>query len=155
MKPRELRARARGGGRGKKRRRKRRGENTEGERGGWKERERESVVRIRFYASTEKFCGVVPESTFTLSFLATSKGRKAQRGRRVAIDFSEMTGRLRRKQKPSLRFVLAARGTRKEKRRGKEEEEGKTPHGGRHARRVHTYVRTRWGRIRTRARVHT
>lgn len=29
--------------------------------------------------------------------------------RRVAIDFSEMTGRLRRKQKPSLRFVLAAR----------------------------------------------
>lgn len=31
------------------------------------------------------------------------------RTRRVAIDFSEMTGRLRRKQKPSLRFVLAAR----------------------------------------------
>lgn len=44
MKPRELRARAGGGGGGKKRRRKRRGENTEGERGGWKERERERAL---------------------------------------------------------------------------------------------------------------
>lgn len=55
----------------------RKGENTEGERGLGEgeggERERESVLRIRFYASTEKFRGV---EYVTLSFGHVQRERK-------------------------------------------------------------------------------
>lgn len=43
--------------------------------GEWIERERESVLRIRFYASTEKFRGV-PREYVTLSFGHVQRERK-------------------------------------------------------------------------------
>lgn len=78
--------------------------------GGWREKERE-----RERSSNSILCldGEISWRTQRVRYIILWPRPEGEEGkhrtRRVAIDFSEMTGRLRRKQKPSLRFVLAAR----------------------------------------------